>query len=71
MKNNIKITDWAGNTLFQGDYKDPRVDRVLDVNRCKCDGGCKACDHSGYIGDFSVEWTDRSDKRNVYEYINY
>lgn len=70
-KNDIIITDWANNTLFEGDCNDPRVDRVLDVNRCKCKTGCKKCDHTGYIGDFDVNWCNPNDKRNVYEYINY
>jgi len=71
MKNQITIQDWAGNILFNGDYKSKQVDSVLDANRCKCESGCKKCDETGYIGDFEVYWQDRTDKRDVYELINY
>ncbi len=71
----IKITDWAGNDLFIGDYDDKQVDVVLDANRCDCDNNedCKKCSGGGYSGDFEVSWVDESDKQdcNVYEYINY
>ena len=71
MKNEIIIQDWTGKILFQGNYKDKTVDKVLDANRCKCGSGCKSCDESGYSGDFEVYWTDGRDARNVYEFINY
>lgn len=71
MINEIEIFDWAGNTLFKGDYQDKEVDEVLDANRCTCPDGCHDCDNTGYMGDFSVKWCDDSDDRNVYEYINY
>lgn len=79
---NIEIIDWVGNKLYQGPYDDDdAVDAVLQANRCsaclKVDGGhkddCKECNDTGYDGDFSVCWSDESDKNgcNVYEYINY
>lgn len=73
MKNFIIIKDWAGNILFQGDYKSKKVDLILDDNRCGCDFNeeCMKCEGSGYTGDFTVHWEDEKDKRNVYEYINY
>lgn len=71
MKNHIQIIDWAGNILFEGHYNDPEADKVLDVNRCNCEEGCDKCDHTGYAGDFSINWLDQDDERNVYEYINY
>lgn len=71
MKNIIIIQDWTGDVLFRGHYKDPEVDEVLDSNRCGCDGGCTVCDDTGYEGDITVCWASSSDKRNVYEFINY
>lgn len=71
MKNQIIIQDWTGKILFEGSYKNPEVDRVLDLNRCKCSDGCIECDHSGYSGDFEIYWTDETDERNVFEFINY
>ena len=77
----IKIIDWAGKTLFHGEYDDSQVDIVLDANRCKCieyigigsKTICPLCNNTGYIGDFHVEWEDEDGKEdcNVYEYINY
>jgi hypothetical protein len=79
----IRIDDWASNIVFIGPYDDPKVDQVLDANRCDCSGFCNevksygfkcpACDDTGYKGDFEVNWIDESDKEdcNVYEYINY
>lgn len=69
----IKITDWACNILFIGPYDDPKVDQVLDANRCDCEDGCKDCGNTMYKGDFEITWIDESDKDdcNVYEYINY
>ena len=69
----ILIKCWTGRELFKGSYKDPKVDQVLDANRCQCGGvdECKACDNTGYIGDFEVNWVNENDKRNVYEFINY
>ena len=74
MSDLITIKDWAGNELFSGHYEDEKVDRVLEANRCStCVDSpvCKECDGTGYSGDFSVEWQDPWDKRNVYEFINY
>lgn len=72
-KNYIKITDWAGNVLFAGHYKNKEVDTVINANRCDCGSNeeCKKCDGTGYIGDIEIEWDDRNDERNVYEFINY
>ena len=69
----ILIKCWTGRELFKGSYKDPKVDQVLDANRCQCGGvdECKACDGSGYSGDFEVNWINQNDARNVYEFINY
>lgn len=69
----IKITCWTGRVLFQGSYKDPKVDAVLDANRCKCADveSCEFCNSTGYNGDFEVNWVNENDKRNVYEFINY
>ena len=70
----IKITDWTGRVLFEGSYKDPKVDQVLDANRCTskvCNDICQWCDGSGYSGDFEVNWLNQNDTRNVYEFINY
>jgi len=37
--NNIIIKCWSGKILFEGSYKDPKVDEVLEANRCKdCNG---------------------------------
>lgn len=71
MKNIIIIQDWAGNILFEGNYKSKKVDAVLDANRCNCESGCSKCDGTGYKGDFEVYWENENDTRNVYEYINY
>lgn len=77
MNKNIKIVDWAGNLLFKGSVDSPKVDRVLDANRCKeCScglnlHGCAACGDTGYIGDFSIAWVDEDNQENVYEYVNY
>ena len=69
----IVITDWTGRELFKGSYKDPKVDQVLDANRCKCADveSCEFCNSTGYSGDFEVNWLNQNDKRNVYEFINY
>ena len=83
----INIVDWAGNVLLNAEYDDPKVDEVLNMNRCAlCDSGavfnsenledlgdCTKCDGSGYSGDFEIYWEDESDKNgcNVYEYVNY
>lgn len=74
----IKIEDWTGRLLFEGNYDDLKVDKVLEANRCKhCIVGnreeCPYCTETGYSGDFGVYWVDESDKQdeNVYEYINY
>lgn len=73
MKNEIKIIDWTGTTLFEGSYKDKKVDMILDANHCKdCKGqDCDMCDDTGYIGDFEVLWMDENREDNVYELINY
>lgn len=71
MKNAIVIQDWAGNILFTGSHTDKKVDLVLEANRCKCAAECKACDGTGYSGDFEVYWKNENDTRNVYEFINY
>lgn len=83
-KNEIIIQCWTGKTLFQGNYKDKKVDKVLEANRCKCDvcenhrknndnesEYCKSSGHSGYAGDFSISWVNTENKGNVYEFINY
>jgi len=77
-KDLIVMEDWAGNVLFRGHYTDKQVDIVLDTNRCICksfdygnDESCEKCEGSGYSGDFSVQWEDPKDTRNVYEFINY
>ena len=69
----IVITDWTGRELFKGSAQDPKVDQVLDANRCKCANvdSCKLCDGTGYSGDFEVNWINENDTRNVYEFINY
>lgn len=69
--NNIKIIDWVGNTLYEGNFKSDSVDKVLDANRCSCEEGCDECDNTGYKGDFHVEWEDQNREDNVYEFINY
>ena len=69
----IVITDWTGKVLFKGPYSDPKVDEVLDANRCKdcAQDECIKCDGTGYSGDFEVNWVNENDTRNVYEFINY
>lgn len=78
----IKIYDWTGQILYQGDVKSKDVDKVLEANRCKCydneptdkngqDADCKECDDTGYIGDFEIVWSDKSCKDNVYDFIDY
>lgn len=62
--------------MFQGDYRDTDVDRVLAANRCcVCYDGdtsqCTRCDGTGYQGDFEVFWEDDKRQDNVYEFINY
>lgn len=72
--NDILIEDWAGNVLFKGHFEDPKVDQVLDANRCDCDNEkCPICEGSGYSGDFEVSWVnpERTSIDNVYEFINY
>ena len=80
--NDIQIIDWAGNILFEGNYNSPKVDRVLKANRCKCkqcknyrknigEDYCADSEHSGYLGDFHVQWSDKNRNDNVYEFINY
>ena len=74
MTDNIIIEDWAGNTLFEGDYRE--CDSVLEANRCSChnqEGYCSDCDFTGYSGEFSIYWLDneRSGIDNVYDFINY
>lgn len=69
----IVIRDWSGNELYQGRFDSPRVDGVLEANRCTCKMDlpqCSKCDNTGYSGDFSVGWIIEQD-RNVYECINY
>lgn len=75
--NNIEMIDWAGNVLFEGDYKDPQVDKVLEANRCHCEpqyadnDDCPKCDGSGYWGDFTVWWQDKDRQDSVFDFINY
>lgn len=84
MKDQIIIKDWTGKILFKGHvlHDGKKIDAVLEVNRCKpckkyqakndsLNSKCKICDGSGYSGDFSVEWVDKSNEENVYECINY
>jgi len=76
LKDQIIIKDWAGNILFEGNYKDKQVDQVLEANRCQhcqIDGYevCEVCEGTGYWGEFEVYWKDENDERNVYECINY
>jgi hypothetical protein len=72
-KDMIKIVDWTGRILFEGDYRDKQVDKVLDVNRCNCNDrdNCNDCNGSGYWGDFEINWLDSNNDRNIYEYVNY
>lgn len=74
-KNIIEIQDWAGNILFEGHKDSTGVDKTLKANRCKCwnsdKENCDDCSGTGYSGDFAVYWKDDTDKRNVYEHINY
>ncbi|GAB1376865.1 hypothetical protein MASR1M48_17170 [Lactococcus petauri] len=76
----ITIKDWAGNVLFEGDFKDEGVDKVLNANRCLLCGDmtdqqkqqeCPKCEDTGYTGDFNVAWVDKARTDNVYEFINY
>ena len=69
----ITITCWTGKVLFKGPHTDPKVDEVLDANRCQCGSvdECKACDGTGYSGEFEINWVNENDKRNVYEFIYY
>lgn len=77
--NNITIQDWAGNILFKGHYKDKKVAKVLEANKCiwcKDENdieGCSSCDDTGYSGDFEIYWDKLADHKNenVYEFINY
>ena len=74
MNNRIVIQDWAGNVLFRGDCNSPKVDKVLDANRCTAcdhDDDCDECNGTGYSGDFEIYWEDNTDQRNVYEHVNY
>ena len=74
MSTAILIKDWTGRFLFEGDYRDKEVDKVLDKNKCKCSDSseyCLDCDGTGYIGEFSIEWKDDANTENVYEYVNY
>ena len=82
MSNDIIIKDWAGNVLYEGSYKSKKVDEVLEANKCKCkqcrnyrkgkgDDYCANSEHTGYIGDFSISWSDENRTDNVYEFINY
>lgn len=75
---NIRIDDWAGNILFEGNYKDKEVDQILEANKCPpktCvldfEGECENCDSTGYSGDIEVCWQDEDREDNVYEFINY
>ena len=72
-KDEIIIQDWAGNILFQGDYRMMEVEAVLNANRCECDSVeiCGECEGTGYKGDIEIFWTDKNDKRNIYELIDY
>ena len=78
--NNIVMQDWTGKILFKGNYKSKAIDEVLDANRCPSvlcknppsnDFHCDKCNDTGYEGDFEVCWENKSDERNVYEFINY
>lgn len=69
----IRIDCWSGTLLYIGEYDSPEVDKILNANRCVCEGdNCTLCDNTGYLGDFTVSWIDSdNDDMNVYEYINY
>ena len=75
--NIIVIEDWTGKTLYAGDYRDPKVNKVLRMNQCLCreeavkDDSCEVCDDTGYIGDFSIYWLCDTREDNVYEWIDY
>lgn len=75
--NNIIMRSWTGRIMFQGDYRETDVDRVLEANRCYVCGliggldNCSKCGGSGYGGDFEVFWEDDKRQDNVYEFINY
>ena len=75
-KNDIVIQCWTGKILFEGNYKDKKVDKVLNANRCphckkENKAPCLECDDTGYKGDFTIYWKDETNQNNVYEYINY
>jgi hypothetical protein len=69
----IRIQDWTGKVLYEGDFDHKDVQKVLKANRCLCrtkkkfkdqssDGVCLQCDDTGYIGDFEVYWIDDNDE---------
>lgn len=55
-KNQIRIEDWTGNVLFEGHCDDPKVLKIMRLNKAPND-------------DIYVFWLDDKDERNVYEYI--
>jgi hypothetical protein len=68
----IIIQDWTGRLLFSGPITDTKIiNKVLDTNKCNCDGECDECNGTGYKGDFEVHWQDSTIKANVYEFIDY
>ena len=52
----IKIEDWAGNFLFEGSCDDPKVLKIMRLNKAPND-------------DIYVSWLDESNESNVYEHI--
>ncbi len=52
--NNIIITDWINNILFEGHKDDKEVERIIEIND---------------IEDIYVEWQDTSCQLNVWDYI--
>ena len=58
MNKGIIIKDWADNTLFEGDYDNSEVLRIMKLNDAPND-------------DIFIYWLDEKQTENVYEYINF
>lgn len=56
MNKNIKIENWTGEILFEGDCEDKEVLRIMEKNNAPND-------------DIFVYWEDVNNGENVYEYI--
>ena len=61
MSKQIIITDWCNNVLFEGDFNDPEVRRIVLLNR----------DTDGTCPDIEVNWVDEANLENLYECIDY